>query len=173
MREEKSPRESESIISRVMLPPDANVAGNVFGGTILKMIDEISGIVATKHCRRNCVTANIDHIDFVYPVHIGDLLELRGRLNFVGKSSMEVGVEVFAENLATGDVNFTGRALVTMVALDDEGRPVPVPRLKLETEEDRKLFNDGLKRYNERNERLRLAREAMNAKKGRQNPPSR
>jgi acyl-CoA hydrolase len=107
--EEKTPRESESSISRVMLPPDANVAGNVFGGTILKMVDEIAGIVATKHCRRNCVTANIEHIDFIYPVRIGDLVELKGRLNFVGRSSMEVGVEVFAENLETGDINFTGR----------------------------------------------------------------
>jgi len=170
--EEKSPRESESVISRVMLPPDANVAGNVFGGTILKMIDEISGIVATKHCRRNVVTANIEHIDFVYPVHIGDLLELKGRLNFVGRSSMEVGVEVFAEKLETGDINFTGRALVTMVALDENGRPVPVPGLKLETEEDRKLFAEGLKRYNERNERLRLAREAMEEKRRRKTEKS-
>ncbi|MEM0138691.1 MAG: acyl-CoA thioesterase [Thermoplasmatales archaeon] len=161
MEEEKSPKESESTISRVMLPPDANVAGNVFGGTILKMIDEISGIVATKHCRRNCVTANIDHIDFVYPVHMGDLLELRGRLNFVGNSSMEVGVEVFAENLETGDINFTGRALVTLVALDDSGKPVPVPRLKLENDEDRKLFNEGLKRYEERKQRLKMAKEAI------------
>ncbi|MEM0138016.1 MAG: acyl-CoA thioesterase [Thermoplasmatales archaeon] len=165
MEEEKSPRESEAVISRVMLPPDANVAGNVFGGTILKMIDEISGIVATKHCRRNCVTANIDHIDFVYPVHIGDLVELRGRLNFVGNSSMEVGVEVFAENLETGDINFTGRALVTLVALDDSGKPVPVPRLKLENDEDRKLFNEGLKRYEERKQRLKMAKEAIYKRK--------
>ena len=156
--EEKTAKESEASISRVMLPPDANVAGNVFGGTILKMIDEIAGIVAIKHCRRNSVTANIEHIDFIYPVHIGDLLELRGRLNFVGKSSMEVGVEVFAENLETGDINFAGRATVTMVALDEKGKPVEVPKLKLETEEDRKLYNAGLKRYNERAKRLKVAK---------------
>ncbi len=154
--EEKTPKESESNISRVMLPPDANVAGNVFGGTILKMIDEIAGIVATKHCRRNCVTANIDHIDFIYPVHIGDLLEMRGRLNFVGKSSMDVGVEVFAENLETGDINFAGRATVTMVALDNSAKPVEVPRLKLETDEDKKLFKLGLERYDERAKRVKL-----------------
>lgn len=154
--DEKTPKQSESNISRVMLPPDANVAGNVFGGTISKMIDEIAGIVATKHCRRNCVTANIDHIDFIYPVHIGDLLEMRGRLNFVGKSSMEVGVEVFAENLETGDINFAGRASVTMVALDNSGKPVEVPRLKLETDEDKKLFQLGLDRYEERAQRVKL-----------------
>jgi acyl-CoA hydrolase len=155
--EEKSARESESTISRVMLPPDANVAGNVFGGTILKMIDEISGIVATKHSRRNCVTANIEHIDFIYPVHIGDLLELRGRLNFVGNSSMEVAVEVFAENLlTTGDINFAGRATVTMVALDENGKPTPVPKLKLETEEERKTYQEGLRRYTDRTKRLKM-----------------
>ena len=154
--EERSPRESESTIARAMLPPDANPAGNVFGGTILKMIDEIAGIVATKHCRRNCVTANIEHIDFIYPVHIGDLLELKGRLNFVGKSSMEVGVEVFAENLEEGDINFAGRAIVTMVALDESARPIQVPRLKLQTEEDKNFFQAGLKRYDERVKRLKM-----------------
>jgi acyl-CoA hydrolase len=154
--EEKTPKESESNISRVMLPPDANLAGNVFGGTILKMIDEIAGIVATKHSRRNCVTANIDHIDFIYPVHIGDLLEMKGRLNFVGKSSMDVGVEVFAENLETGDINFAGRATVTMVALDNSAKPVEVPRLRLETDEDKKLFQLGLERYDERAKRVKL-----------------
>ncbi len=156
--EEKTAKESEAIISRVMLPPDANVAGNVFGGTILKMIDEIAGIVAIKHCRKNSVTANIEHIDFIYPVHIGDLLELRGRLNFVGKSSMEVGVEVFTENLETGDINFAGRATVTMVALDGNGKPIEVPKLKLVTEEDRQLYNAGLKRYNERVKRLKVTK---------------
>ncbi len=146
--------ESESAISRVMLPPDANVAGNVFGGTILKMIDEIAGIVATKHCRRNVVTANIDHVDFIYPVHIGDLLEMRGRLIFVGRSSMEVEVQTYAENLETGDINLAARATVTMVALDDSGKPVPVPPLKVETEEDRKLFEAAKKRYEERRKRI-------------------
>lgn len=153
--EEKTSKESESNISRVMLPPDANVAGNVFGGTILKMIDEIAGIVATKHSRRNCVTANIDQIDFIYPVHIGDLLEMRGRLNFVGTSSMEIGVEVFAENLETGDINFAGRAVVTMVALDNSGKPVEAPRLKLESDEDKKLYQAGKERHDEREQRIR------------------
>ncbi len=153
--EVKTAKESESNISRVMLPPDANIAGNVFGGTILKMIDEIAGIVATKHCRRNCVTANIDHIDFIYPVHIGDLLEMKGRMNFVGRSSMEVGVEVFAENLETGDVNFAGRAIVTMVALDDSGRSVEVPQLKIETADDKRLYDAGIKRYQDRAKRMK------------------
>lgn len=152
--EEKKPRQSESTISRVMMPPDANIAGNVFGGTILKMIDEISGIVATKHSRRNVVTASIEHMDFLYPVHIGNLVLLKARLNFVGKSSMEVGVEVYSEDFFTGDINFTGRALVTLVAVDQDERPVGVPTLTLETDEDKNLFQEGEKRYNERKKRL-------------------
>jgi acyl-CoA hydrolase len=152
--EEKSAKESESTISRVMMPTDANLAGNVFGGTILKMIDEIAGIVATKHSRRNAVTASIEHMDFLYPVHIGNLVLLKARLNFVGKSSMEVGVEVYSEDFFSGDVNFTARALVTLVAVDRDDKPVEVPGLKLETDEDKKLFLEGQQRYNDRKKRL-------------------
>jgi acyl-CoA hydrolase len=152
--EEKSVKESESTISRVMMPTDANLAGNVFGGTILKMIDEIAGIVATKHSRRNAVTASIEHMDFLYPVHIGNLVLLKARLNFVGKSSMEVGVEVYSEDFFSGDVNFTARALVTLVAVDRDDKPVEVPGLKLETDEDKKLFLEGQQRYNDRKKRL-------------------
>jgi acyl-CoA hydrolase len=152
--EEKSAKESESTISRVMMPTDANLSGNVFGGTILKMIDEIAGIVATKHSRRNAVTASIEHMDFLYPVHIGNLVLLKARLNFVGKSSMEVGVEVYSEDFFSGDVNFTARALVTLVAVDRDDKPVEVPGLKLETDEDKKLFLEGQQRYNDRKKRL-------------------
>lgn len=150
----KTPRESESTISRVMMPPDANIAGNVFGGTILKMIDEISGIVATKHCRRNVVTASMEHMDFLYPVHIGNLVILKARINYVGRSSMEVGVEVHAENFFNGDINFTGKALVTLVAVDEDERPVQVPELILETDVDKTLFQQGEARYNERKRRI-------------------
>lgn len=148
--EKRRVKDSQSSISRVMMPPDANLAGNVFGGTILKMIDEIAGIVATKHSRRNCVTASIEHMDFIYPVHIGNLVELRAKMGFVGKSSMEVVVEVFAENLEKGDVNFTGRAVVAMVALDENGRPVEVPQIELETDEEKRLFEEGLQRHDQK-----------------------
>ncbi|MCL5680595.1 MAG: acyl-CoA thioesterase [Candidatus Thermoplasmatota archaeon] len=151
--EERKVSESESVISRVMMPPDANLAGNVFGGSILKMIDEISGIVATRHCRRNVVTASIEHMDFLYPVHIGNLVTLKARMNFVGRTSMEVGVKVYAENLENGDLNFTGNAIITLVSLDESGRPVEVPRLIVETEEDKALFQEGHERWLNRNER--------------------
>jgi Acyl-CoA hydrolase len=151
---EKSPSESYSEISRLMLPPDANPMGNVFGGTILKMIDEIGGIVAVRHCRKNVVTASIEHMDFLYPVHIGNLVKLKARLNFVGRSSMEVGVEVYAEDLLKDEIHFTGRAIITLVAIDENGKPTDVPRLKLETEEDNKLFEEGYQRYLARKKRL-------------------
>ncbi len=154
MEQGKKVEDSIAVISRVMMPPDANLAGNVFGGTILKMIDEISGIVATKHSRRNVVTASIEHMDFLYPVHIGNLVTLKARLNFVGKSSMEVGVEVYAENLNNGDVNFTGRAIVNLVAIDENDRPVEVPKLIVETEEDKKLFQEGYQRWLQRKNRI-------------------
>jgi Acyl-CoA hydrolase len=151
---EKSPSESYSEISRLMLPPDANPMGNVFGGTILKMIDEIGGIVAVRHCRKNVVTASIEHMDFLYPVHIGNLVKLKARLNFVGRSSMEVGVEVYAEDLLKDEIHFTGRAIITLVAIDENGKPTDVPRLKSETEEDKKLFEEGYQRYLARKKRL-------------------
>ncbi len=151
---EKSPRESYSEISRLMLPPDANPMGNVFGGTILKMIDEIGGIVAVRHCRKNVVTASIEHMDFLYPVHIGNLVKLKARLNFVGRSSMEVGVEVYAEDLFKDEIHYTGKAIITLVAIGEDGKPTEVPKLKLENEEDRKLFKEGKRRYEERKKRM-------------------
>jgi acyl-CoA hydrolase len=165
MEEGKKVEDSIAVISRVMMPPDANIAGNVFGGTILKMIDEISGIVATKHSRRNVVTASIEHMDFLYPVHIGNLVTLRARLNFVGRSSMEVGVEVYAENLNNGDVNFTGKAIVNLVAIDENDRPVDVPKLILENEEDKKLFQEGYERWIQRKSRVKAMKDADNGKK--------
>jgi len=93
-------------------------------------------------------------MDFLYPVHIGNLVKLKARLNFVGRSSMEVGVEVYAEDLLKDEIHFTGRAIITLVAIDENGKPTDVPRLKLETEEDKKLFEEGYQRYLARKKRL-------------------
>ncbi len=145
--------DSASSISRVMMPTDANIAGNVFGGTILKMIDEVSGLVALRHCNSNVVTASIEHMDFLYPVHIGDLLTLDAKLTYVGNSSMEVMVNVTAENLLTGDSHHAGDSLVTLVALDRDGHPRPVPRLVLVSDQERKTFAEGEERRKRRTER--------------------
>ena len=130
--------ESRTVIARVMMPQDANIAGNVFGGTILKAVDEIAYVVATKHIRANAVTVSLDSTSFLSPVHIGDLLTLRANVNSVWKSSMEIGVRVEAENPKTGEVRHTGSSYLTVVALDESGRPCEAPDLILETEEDRR-----------------------------------
>ena len=134
-----------------MLPSDANPNGNVFGGTILKHVDLIAGIVAKRHARNtNCVTASIDRMTFLKPVYIGNALILSARLNYVRKSSMEIEVNIDSENLDDGTMVRTGTAFVTMVALDHNGKPTEVPSLLLETEDDKQHFAEGEERMHAR-----------------------
>ena len=129
---------SSVTMAQVMEPQDVNPAGNVHGGVIMKLIDDTAGVVACRHARTNAVTASIDRLDFHNPVFVGDLLFLKGSLNMVGRTSMEIGVRVEAENLITGHIRHTASAYLTFVALDKEGKPCPVPPLILETEEERR-----------------------------------
>jgi len=131
---------SKIVLTQVMLPEDTNSAGNVHGGTIMKLADNAAFVVASRHCRSNVVTASVDRIDFLAPVYIGDLLILNARLNWTGRASMEIGIKVEAEDLFSGNTRHVATALLTFVALDEKGRPKPVPPLILETEEDRKIF---------------------------------
>jgi uncharacterized protein (TIGR00369 family) len=124
------------VMAQVMIPQDANPSGNVHGGVVMKLIDTAAGVVATRHARSNAVTASIDRLDFHHPVFVGDLLFIKGSLNFVGRTSMEVGVRVEAENIMTGEVRHTASAYLTFVALDESGRPKEVPPLILVTEEE-------------------------------------
>ena len=107
MTGEKAVCESRVEMAQVMFPPDANQAGNIHGGSIMKLIDTAAGIVAMRHCRTNVVTASMDRLDFYEPVFVGELVILRAAINYVGKTSMEVGVRVEAEDLMTGDVRQT------------------------------------------------------------------
>jgi acyl-CoA hydrolase len=134
--EGKRVQDSSVVLAQLMTPLEANPAGNVHGGIIMKLIDEAAGVVACRHARTNVTTASIDRLDFHDAVHIGSLLFFRASLNLVGRSSMEVGVRVDAENLLTGEIRHTASAYLTYVALDDRGRPHNVPPLILETEED-------------------------------------
>jgi uncharacterized protein (TIGR00369 family) len=136
--EGKTVAHSSVVMSQAMIPQDANPAGNVHGGVIMKLIDTAAGVVAGRHARANVVTASIDRLDFLHPVFIGDFVTLRASLNFVGKTSMEVGVRVEAENLLTGETRHTSTAYLTFVALDGNGRPMPLPALILETEEQQR-----------------------------------
>ncbi len=144
--EGKKVGETSSTIVYQMLPEDANPAGNVHGGVIMKHVDTCAGVVAIRHARGNAVTASIDRLDFHHPVFIGDLLIVKASLNMVGRTSMEVGVRVEAENLFTGEVRHTASAYLTFVALDKKGSPAQVAPLILETDEDIRRNNEAKKR---------------------------
>ncbi|NJB67727.1 uncharacterized protein (TIGR00369 family) [Desulfobaculum xiamenense] len=132
----KTVRESRISMSQLMLPQDANPAGNVHGGVVMKLIDTTGGVVAMRHVRGNVVTASIDRLDFLTPVFVGDLVHVRASLNLVGSSSMEVGVRVETENIHTGELRHAVSAYLTYVALDENGKPMTAPALISETAED-------------------------------------
>jgi uncharacterized protein (TIGR00369 family) len=136
-----------------MLPSDANPSGNVHGGTIMRLADTVGGVVAMRHCRRQVVTARIDEMSFLHPVFVGDLVTLKASVNDVGRTSMEVGVRVEAENLRTGKVAHTSSAHLVYVALDPEGRPAAVPPLIADTEDERRRMAEAKLRRTRR-ERL-------------------
>ncbi|MGB8936350.1 MAG: acyl-CoA thioesterase [Candidatus Nitrosopolaris sp.] len=140
----KRSNESKSETTIIMLPSDAIPRGNVFGGMILKHLDLIAGLVAKRHAgHANIVTASIDRMTFLKPAYIGNALILSARLNYVKRSSMEVEVTVEAEDLGIGERVLTGTALVTVVALDEHGKPIEVIPLILNTDEDKKRFYEG------------------------------
>jgi uncharacterized protein (TIGR00369 family) len=141
---------SRLVLAQVMTPLDANIAGNVHGGNIMKLADTAAGVVAIRHSGRNCVTATVDRFDFHAPVYVGNLVTLKASLNFVGRTSMEIGVRVEAEDLRTGRKTHTNSCYITMVALDAEGKPAEVPRLILETDEDRRRHEKATSRVLDR-----------------------
>jgi len=146
----KSPSESVTTMIRIMMPMDANTSGNVFGGAILRLIDEVGSVVALKHARGNVVTASVDRMDFYHPVYIGDMLRLSASINYVHLTSMEVGVRVEAENPFTGDVRHTGTCFLTYVALDKDRKPCVIPSLRLDTEDEKRRWAEAEARRKER-----------------------
>jgi len=144
---------SRVVLSRVMQPLDANVQGNVHGGVILRLMDEAGGVAAARHCRARAVTAAIDSFSFLSPVLVGHLVTVKASLNWVGRSSMEVGAKVEAEDLQTGQVTHTSSGYLVYVCLDGEGRPQEVPRLLPESDEDRRRMAEA-----EARQRARLTR---------------
>jgi len=108
---------------------DANRRGNVHGGVIMRMVDEAAAIVAIKHARRSVVTARVERFDFLAPAYIGNVVTIHCAMNYVGRTSMEVGVEVIAEDLITGEERRIASSQVIYVALDENGKPTPVPPL--------------------------------------------
>jgi acyl-CoA hydrolase len=141
--------------ARLMMPTDANVLGNVFGGAIMRYMDEIAGIVAWRHAGKNVVTASIDRMNFFAPVYVGNLLILKASVNYVGTTSMEIGVRIEAHDPSTRKGTHTGSCYLTFVALDEKGRPSPIPPLILTSQVERRRFKEAAAR--------RKIREAENA----------
>ena len=136
---------------------DANNAGNVHGGAIMRLCDEVAGIAAVRHSGLRVVTAAMDRMTFLHPVYVGHLVTVKASVNAAWRSSMEVGVRVEAEDVRSGDVTHTSTAYLTMVALDDEGRPAPVPGITAETPDElRRAREAQLRRDNRLEERRRI-----------------
>ncbi len=133
-----------------MMPMDANLAGNVHGGVIMKLIDNTAAITAFRHTQRNCVTASIDRLDFHSPVYVGDLLRVTASINYIGKRSMEVGVRVEAENVLSGEMRHTASAYLTFVPLDENHKAVEVAPITFETEIEKRRNCEAQKRRERR-----------------------
>lgn len=148
----KSPSESESVVTELMMPRDANVLGPVFGGKILSMVDRAAAVAAMRHGGCKAVTVSVDRIDFNEPIYVGELVMCKARVNYVGRTSMEIGVRVEAENILTGVRRHTNTCYLTFVAIDDNGKPTHVRPLNLESAEDRKRWYEAERRRENRRE---------------------
>ncbi len=143
-------RETQHETAQLMMPQHANVLGHVFGGVVLSMMDTTAAVSAIRHARLACVTVSVDRVDFREPIHVGDLVIMKSSVNFVGRTSMEIGVRVETENLLTGFRRHTNSCYLTFVAVDRNGRPVPVPRLKPETPEELRRYEAAKQRRERR-----------------------
>jgi acyl-CoA hydrolase len=135
-------RDSVSEYSELALPNDANGLGNLLGGKIMHLVDLAGAIAAMKHCRHPVVTASVDHMDFIHPVRITQLVRLRASVNRAFRTSMEVGVKVWVEDLISGAERHVSSAYLTFVAVDKAGRGVPVPPIVVETEEEKRRYEE-------------------------------
>jgi len=146
----RHPRESEAMIAELMMPQHANIMGNVFGGVLLAMVDRVAAVAAIRHARRPAVTVSVDKVDFREPIRVGELVTAMARVNFTGRTSMEVGVKVIAENVLTGERRHTNSCYITYVALNDAGEPVEVPPIVPETPDEKRRYDRAAKRRAER-----------------------
>ncbi len=145
-KEFKKIKDSQITLSELMLPSYSNFNGKIHGGYILSQMDQIAFACASKHSRAYCVTASVDTVDFLNPIEIGELVTMKASVNFVGNSSMIIGIRVEAENILTGVVNHCNSSYFTMVAKDKDGNSIAVPGLILENDDDIRRFIKGIKR---------------------------
>lgn len=152
--------ESASEISEMALPTHANPLGNLLGGRVMHLVDIAAALAAMRHARCSVVTASVDHMNFLYPVHIGELVLLRASVNRVFTTSMEVGVKVLVENLRTGETRHTSSAYLTFVAIDEAGKKIAVPAVVPQSAEE-------IRRYHKAGERRKIRLEMREQAKGR------
>jgi len=148
---------SQTTMSRTMLPSDANPSGNVHGGEIMRLIDECAGAAATRHARARVVTARIDELSFLAPVYVGNLVTARASVNHVGRTSMEVGVRVDAEDMLTGNVVHVSSAYLVFVSIDEKGTPIALPPLLPQTPDEKRRMAAAEQRRDLRLKRPRTA----------------
>jgi acyl-CoA hydrolase len=146
----QTPSQSRSRLHQLMMPEHANMLGTVHGGEIMKLVDEVAAICAMRHAQHTCVTLSVDSMTFRSPVHVGEVIQLDACVNYVGRTSMEIGVEVLAEDPIRGVVTHTNSANLVFVAISEDGTPVEVPGLVPETDEERARFQAGELRQRER-----------------------
>ena len=151
-------RESISEYSEFALPNDANTLGNVLGGKVMHLVDLAAALAAVRHSRCTVVTASVDHMNFLHQIHIGQLIVLRSSVNRVFRTSMEVGVRVEVENLASGEIRHTSSAYLTFVAIDKTGNRVVVPQVIPETEDEKRRYEEAGER---RTYRLAMRQKAL------------
>ena len=154
IRLSRTVQESQHTSSALMMPADENALGHVFGGAILALVDKTAAVCAIRHARATCVTVSVDRIDFREPILVGELVHMLASVNFVGRSSMEIGVRVESENMLTGVRRHTNSCYLTFVAIDRDGQPIAVPALIRETElEERRHAAAGERRRRRLEER--------------------
>ena len=137
---------SQSAMTELILPNDTNTLGNLLGGRLMNFIDLVGAMAAYRHSRSHVVTASMEHIDFIAPVHVGDLIILKSSVNRAFKTSMEIGVKAWVENTIAGIHHHVASAYLTFVAIDPQGRRVPVPPLQLESDDDKRRFEEAVQR---------------------------
>lgn len=150
------PSDSTVIMTEMVLPSDTNALGTIFGGRVMSWIDIAGAIAARRYSRQIVVTASIDALHFLAPIRLGDIVHIRARVNYAGRTSMEVGVRVDAENPATGETTHTSTAYATFVALDKHGKPTEVPPVVPSSPEEKRRFEEAKHR---RATRMRMAEE--------------
>jgi uncharacterized protein (TIGR00369 family) len=140
----KAVRESQTTITELMIPSYANFGGKIHGGILLSLMDKVAFACASKHSGAYCVTVSVDGVEFLQPVEVGELVSMLGSVNYVGNSSMVVGIRVIAENVKLGTVKHTNSSFFTMVAKGEDDMPTTVPQLILENDEDVKRFIESM-----------------------------